>query len=253
MNLSLYENASALRGLEQYQNVVANNIAASHVAGFKKVAVSFEAVEGGEIARSTHDRLRNEMPGSFPVMKNQIDFVDGEMRETNNPQDLALRGDGFFALLNQNGDAVYSRDGQFYTNSEGVLVNSMGHEFSDVGGNNIQVVPDGGTLTIDKEGQVFQNDQVVGQIGVFSFEDPLNDLQKVGGGFIAKDENVDPEQSDPENFTIMQGYIEQSNVSAIEEMISLIEVSRAHEANQKMIQTFDQNIGKAIGTLGQTT
>ena len=253
MNLSLYENASALRGLEQYQNVVANNIAASHVAGFKKVAVSFEAVEGGEIARSTHDRLRNEMPGPFPVMKNQIDFVDGEMRETNNPQDLALRGDGFFALLNQNGDAVYSRDGQFYTNSEGVLVNSMGHEFSDVGGNNIQVVPDGGTLTIDKEGQVFQNDQVVGQIGVFSFEDPLNDLQKVGGGFIAKDENVEPEQSDPENFTIMQGYIEQSNVSAIEEMISLIEVSRAHEANQKMIQTFDQNIGKAIGTLGQTT
>ena len=62
-------------------------------------------------------------------MKNQIDFVDGEMRETNNPQDLALRGDGFFALLNQNGDAVYSRDGQFYTNSEGVLVNSMGMSF----------------------------------------------------------------------------------------------------------------------------
>ena len=96
MNLSLYENASALRGLEQYQNVIANNIAASHVAGFKKVAVSFEAVEGGEIARSTHDRLRNEMPGSFPVMKNQVDYNEGEMKETNNPMDLALRGDGFF-------------------------------------------------------------------------------------------------------------------------------------------------------------
>ena len=68
-----------------------------------------------------------------------------------------------------------------------------------------------------------------------------------------KEDTIQPEQSDPENFTIMQGYLEQSNVSAIEEMISLIEVSRAHEANQKMIQTFDQNIGKAIGTLGQTT
>ena len=66
-----------LRGLEQYQNVIANNIAASHVAGFKKVAVSFEAVEGGEIARSTHDRLRNEMPGSFPIMKNQVDYNEG--------------------------------------------------------------------------------------------------------------------------------------------------------------------------------
>ena len=91
VNLSLYENASALRGLEQYQNVIANNIAASHVAGFKKVAVSFEAVEGGEIARSTHDRLRNEMPGSFPVMKNQVDYNEGEMKETNNPMDLAIK------------------------------------------------------------------------------------------------------------------------------------------------------------------
>jgi flagellar basal-body rod protein FlgG len=74
----------------------------------------------------------------------------------------------------------------------------------------------------------------------------------VGGGFVAKEVDVVPEVSDPSQFTVMQGYLESSNVSAIEEMIGLIEVSRAHEANQKMIQTFDQNIGKAIGTLGQT-
>ena len=65
--------------------------------------------------------------------------------------------------------------------------------------------------------------------------------------------NTQPEIAEAESFTIMQGYLENSNVSAIEEMIGLIEVSRAHEANQKMIQTFDQNIGKAIGTLGQTS
>ena len=69
---------------------------------------------------------------------------------------------------------------------------------------------------------------------------------------MAKDPEANPEVTDPTQFTIMQGYLESSNVSAIEEMIGLIEVSRAHEANQKMIQTFDQNIGKAIGTLGQT-
>ena len=252
MNLSLFENASALRGLEQYQNVIANNIASSHVAGFKKVAVSFEAVEGGEIARSTHDRLRNEMPGSFPVMKNQVDFNEGEMRETNNPMDMALRGDGFFALQNSNGDSVYTRDGQFYVNANGNMVNSMGHEFSDTGGSSIQTVPGGGDLSIDKEGLIYQDGQNIGQVGVFVFEDPLMDLQKVGGGFVPKEENIAPEQADPAQFTIMQGYLESSNVSAIEEMIGLIEVSRAHEANQKMIQTFDQNIGKAIGTLGQT-
>ena len=79
------------------------------------------------------------------------------------------------------------------------------------------------------------------------------DLQKVGGGFVSKDPETQPEIAEAESFTIMQGYLENSNVSAIEEMIGLIEVSRAHEANQKMIQTFDQNIGKAIGTLGQTS
>jgi len=115
------------------------------------------------------------------------------------------------------------------------------------------VIPGQGDVTIDKEGQVFQMEQLVGQVGVFAFENPLLNLQKVGGGFVAKEEGVVPESADPENFTILQGFLENSNVSAIEEMIGLIEVSRAHEANQKMIQTFDQNIGKAIGTLGQTS
>jgi flagellar basal body rod protein FlgG len=175
------------------------------------------------------------------------------MKETSNPMDLALRGDGFFALVNQNGDSVYTRDGQFYVDSQGAMVNSMGHQFSDDGGASIQTIPGGGDLTIDKEGQIFQGNQNIGKLGVFTFENPLLDLQKVGGGFVAKDPETEPAVADPGNFTIMQGYLESSNVSAIEEMIGLIEVSRAHEANQKMIQTFDQNIGKAIGTLGQTS
>lgn len=253
MNLSLYENASALRGLEQYQNVIANNIAASHVAGFKKVAVSFEGVDGGEIARSTHGRLRNEMPGSFPVMKNQVDFNEGEIKETHNPLDMAIQGDGFFALINANGDRIYTRDGQFYSNSEGRIVNSMGHEFADEGGNTIDLIPGLGDPLIDHDGQVFQGEQLVAKLGIFNFDEPVKQLQKVGGGFITKEEGIEPENAEPKSFKILQGFLENSNVSAIEEMIGLIEVSRAHEANQKMVQAFDENIGKAIGALGQTS
>ena len=252
MNLALFENASALRGLEQYQNVIAHNIAASHVAGFKKAVVSFEAVEGGEIARSTHDRLKNEMPGSFPVMKNQVDYSEGELRQTNNPGDMALRGEGFFGLQNVNGDIVYTRDGQHYVNADGAIVNSMGHEFIDMGGNAIQVVPGGGELSVDKEGQIFQGGQLLGEVGVFVFNDPLMDLKKVGGGFIAEEPGVEPTPAQGGTFTILQGHLEDSNVSSLQEMIGLIEVSRAHEANYKMIQHFDQNVGKAIGTLGHT-
>jgi len=193
------------------------------------------------------------MPGSFPVMKNQVDYNAGELKETSNPLDLAISGEGFFALINANGDKVYTRDGQFYSNSEGTLVNSMGHEFSDEGGNSITLTPGQPDPLIDEEGQIFQGEQLVGNLGVFVFEDPLTQLQKVGGGFISKDEGFEPENAQPENFKVLQGFLESSNVSAIEEMIGLIEVSRAHEANQKMIQSFDENIGKAIGALGQTS
>jgi flagellar basal-body rod protein FlgF len=129
----------------------------------------------------------------------------------------------------------------------------MGHEFSDEGGNPISFVPGQPDPFIDQEGQVFQGDQLIAKLGVFAFEDPTTQLRKVGGGFAVKDPNFEPEVASPENFKVLQGFIENSNVSAIEEMVGLIEVSRAHEANQKMIQSFDENIGKAIGALGQTS
>ena len=109
MNLSLFENASALRGLEQYQNVIANNIAASHVAGFKKVVASFEAVEGGEIARSTTIDFVTRY-WFISSDEKPRDYHEGEMK-THNPMDLALRGEGFFALMNTNGDSVYTVTG----------------------------------------------------------------------------------------------------------------------------------------------
>ena len=253
MNLSLYENAAALRGLQEYQDIIANNIAASHVAGFKAGAVGFEAVEAGEFARSTHDRLKNEMPGSFPLVRSEIDYAEGELRQTNNDMDLALHGDGFFALLSVNGDTTYTRDGQFYVNADGVLVNVMGYEFANTGGSNIRVAEGGSPLTIDKEGQIFQDGVLVDQIGVFTFDDPNADLRKIGGGFQPRRPEAVPTEAEPGQYQIMQGFLESSNVSAIREMVNLIELTRAHEANQKMIQAYDQNIGRAIGTLGHTT
>jgi flagellar basal body rod protein FlgG len=253
VNLSLYENAAALRGLQEHQDIIANNIAASHVAGYKAGAVGFEAVEGGEIARSTHDRLKNEMPGSFPVIRSEIDYAPGEMRQTGNDMDLALHGEGFFALNSVNGDTIFTRDGQFYVNADGILVNVMGFEFSNDGGSSIRVTEGGSPLTIDKEGQVFQDGELVDTIGVFTFENPKADLRKVGGGFMTRRPEAVPIEAEAGQFQVMQGFLENSNVSAIREMINLIEVGRAHEANQKMIQAFDQNIGRAIGTLGNTT
>ena len=85
-------------------------------------------MEGGEIARSTHDKLKNEMPGSFPQETKSITMK--ELRETNNPMDLACVAK-VFRCLTKARDSVYTWDGQFYVNADGEMVNSMGHQFAD--------------------------------------------------------------------------------------------------------------------------
>ena len=185
-------------------------------------------------------------------MKNQVDYHEGELRETNNPMDWLCVVKVFRSSQRKRGFRLHQGRSVLLLMPMERWSIAWGTSLPDAGGCKYQTIPGGGDLTIDKEGQVFQNGQVVGQVGVFVFENPLLDLQKVGGGFVAKEAETEPQPAEAQQFTIMQGYLESSNVSAIEEMIGLIEVSRAHEANQKMIQTFDQNIGKAIGTLGQT-
>ena len=133
------------------------------------------------------------------------------------------------------------------------MINVMGLEFPNVGGSNIRVTEGGSPLTVDKEGQIFQDGVLVDQIGVFTFDNPTADLRKVGGGFQPRRPEAVPIQAEPEQYQIMQGFLENSNVSAIREMINLIELTRAHEANQKMIQAYDENIVRAIVTLGLTT
>ena len=83
------------------------------------------------------------------------------------------------ALINQNGDSVYTRDGQFYIDAQGDMVNSMGHQFSDESGSSIQTVPGGGEITVDKEGQVFQGNQNIAQLGVFTFENHFLTYKKL--------------------------------------------------------------------------
>ena len=129
----------------------------------------------------------------------------------------------------------------------------MGHEFSDEGGNTIDLIPGVGDPLIDQDGQVFQGEQLIAKLGVFVFDEPVSQLRKLEVVSSPKKKVLSQSQQKPQSFKVLQGFLENSNVSAIEEMIGLIEVSRAHEANQKMVQAFDENIGKAIGALGQTS
>ena len=247
VNISVYQNASAIRSVEQGQDITAHNIATSSVAGYKKTDASYESIRVAKLPKETLTDFLRGTPAQFPYIDGKITFRQGEMRQTSNDHDLTIEGEGFFEMEPPEGDNMYTRDGQFHVNSEGVLVNSRGNVLQGENGR-IQLIPSLGKFTVNKEGGVFQGNTLTGRIRVMNFEDPQK-LRRVEGGFMAGGQ--EPQQI--EEPKLLQGFLENSNVNPLREMVNMISLSRIHEANNKMIQNYDQLFGKAISILGQTS
>ena len=246
MNISVYQNASAIRSVEQGQDITAHNIATSSVAGFKKTDVGYESIRVGKLPKETLSEFLRGTPAQFPVINGQITFGQGETRQTGNSHDVTIEGEGFFEMETPSGDMLYSRDGQFHINAEGVLVNSQGNIVQGENGR-MQGIPSLGDFTVNKNGGVYQGNTLTGRIRIMNFDDPQK-LHRVEGGFMAGGQ--DPSQV--EEPKILQGFLENSNVNPLREMVNMISLSRIHEANSKMIQEYDKIFGKAVQILGQT-
>ena len=194
-------------------------------------------------------RLGINNPG-VRIGENYTDFSQGSFRITDNTYDLALSGEGFFALeyTNKAGETstLYTRAGQFGLTKEGELVNQDGDFVLDTQNRHIRL----NTLTdasIDKSGTIFQDGQAVAQIQVADFED-YNYLEKYGETYYRPIEGA---QMTTANAEVYSGYLEMSNMSTITEMVNLISISRAYESNQKIIQTYDESLGIAVSQLGK--
>ena len=251
VDIGIYQSASALESLQNYQDIISSNISASNVPGFKKTEVSYEAVEAGVYPKVTGSALSNEMPASFASLKGQLNFSQGEVIQTNSPSDVALRGNGFFVLNTMEGDAIYTRNGKFIINNEGILVNNAGHPVQSTNGS-VQTIPGEGEISIDRNGAVLQGTTPLGELKVVFFENPAENLTKVDGGFVAKDDEARPNPVEEGTIQVLQGFVENSNVKPIKEMVNMIQVSRAYEVNTKVIQAMDSLMNKAINTLGST-
>ncbi len=248
MNIGLYQGAAALSGLEEWQQSISHNIAASSVAGYKKTDVSFESMAAGIIGGPAASTLPVALEGETPQATGRVNFQQGQVAQTGNPMDLAIEGEGFFELESFDGKTVYSRNGQFHLNSDNVLTNALGHLVQGSGGS-IQLVPGRGEVGIDKTGSIFQGGVSVGKLSITRFDSPEN-LERTSGGFTPGEKSAGPEQMDEPH--VLQGFIEGSNVSPIREMVNLVTVSRAYEAGQKIIQQFDQQMQSAVRILGDT-
>lgn len=250
MNIGVYQSAASLTALERWQDVTAQNVTASQVTGYRKRTVEFKGIPMGAIESNPgKNKIGNgDTPQPlFPRADYGVSFRNGENFPTQRPLDFAIEGEGFFELKRADGSLTYTREGTFHISPERKLVSRDGYELLNKDGNAVQLIPGGGELTIVEDGLLVQGTTQLGRLGLKNFSKPSDFVPVSAGSFNvvsgAKVVEVD-------NFLIIQGHLEGSNVTPMQEMIALVQIARAYEANQKSMTTQDQILGRAIETLG---
>ena len=250
---------TAYTGMLNQQNkvdVIANNLANAATTGYKKegsTSEAFDAVLAYKIKDQT-SAFRGKKIGTMnlgvKIGENYVDYSQGAFETINNTYDLALSGKGFFCIefTNKSGETStkYTRDGSFTLNVDGYLVTKDGDYVLDEEGRHIKLDPLS-DARIDENGTIFQNDQRVTTIGLEDFED-YNYLEHYGENYYQPVEGATMIEADAK---IFEGYLEASNVQVVSEMVELISATRTYESNQKVIQTIDETLDKAVNQLGK--
>jgi flagellar basal body rod protein FlgG len=236
MNVSLYQAASALNANARWQEIISQNLAASAVPGFKRQDLSFSAVAAAQAP--------NVM---MPEAANITNFQQGQIRPTSVATDVAIDGNGFFEVQLPGGQTGYTRDGELKIESSGQLVTKQGYPVQGDGGPIQLDLNNPAPISIGADGSVSQGGELKGQLKVVAFNEPRL-LTPVGANyFVAKDPGLLPE---PSSASVRQGFLEASNTSPVAEMAQLIAAMRHYEANQRVIQSQDERMGRAISELG---
>lgn len=249
---------TAYTGMINQQNkmdVISNNLANAATTGYKKegsTSQSFDTVLAYKIKDQTSAGISQRigtMNLGVKIGENYTDYTQGAFKTTDNTYDMAISGNGFFCVefTNKAGETStkYTRDGSFTLNVNGYLVTKDGDYLLDRNGKRIRL----DTLSpsrIDENGTIYQNDRAVATIGLRDFED-YNYLEHYGENYYEPVEGASFKAADGQIFS---GYLEASNVQVVSEMVDLISVTRAYESNQKVIQTIDSTLEKAVNQLG---
>ena len=191
------------------------------------------------------------MQPGVKIGESYTDWSEGAMKGTDNTFDMALSTYGFFEIeyTDKGGltSTKYTRDGSFTLELDGTLVTKDGDYVLDTSGNHITLNPIEDAY-IDRQGNIYQgNNQLVAQIAVTDFED-YNYLLKYGENMY---DAIAGAVEVPSQAQVLSGYLEQSNVDIVSEMVQMISVQRHYEANQKVIQTMDDSLDKSVNDIGR--
>ena len=250
---------TAYTGMINEQNRVdtlSNNLANAATTGFKAEGTTSEAFKD-VLAYKIKDtsepgiaRRLGTMNMGVKIGENYVDYSQGPFHETGNDFDLALSGKGFFAVdfMDKEGNCIlkYTRDGAFTLNVDGALVNKNGDFLMSTNNTHIILDPTQ-NFRVDRQGVIYQNDVAMAQIQVVDFED-YDYLERYGENYF---QPVDGATQIASTAQVYGGYLEASNVQVVKEMVDLISFTRAYESNQKIVQAYDETLGKAVNDVGK--
>ncbi|HHF09376.1 MAG TPA: flagellar basal-body rod protein FlgG [Candidatus Atribacteria bacterium] len=249
---ALWTAATGMQAKQLDIDVIANNLANINTTGFKKSRVDFQDLMYQTVrVKGAPNTQENQIPtgievglGVRPAAVQKL-FFQGDAYETGNPLDVAIEGDGFFQVLLADGTVGYTRDGSFKLDAQGRIVTSDGFPLEPP----ITVPQDAESITIGQDGTVTAKiagetePQELGVIELARFINPAG-LQSIGRNlYVATVASGEPQLGTP-GFdglgTLAQGFLETSNVQAVEEMVRMISAQRAYEINSKAISVADE-------------
>ncbi len=245
MDNPIYIGLSRQSGLLRELSVIANNMANADTTGFKREGAVFtefiEAMGSGRPSQNPRESISMGRLGAHVSH-----FESGGLRSTGGTFDVAIEGDGFFLVGTPNGERL-SRAGHFMTDREGMLINASGLPILDDAGGQIQIPQEVNVLAIAGDGTMSADGIEVGRLGVVTaapenLRREGNNLWEAVNGYVPVDEP-----------RIIQGFLEDSNVQPVAEMARMIEVQRAYDAGQKLLDIENDRIKSVITTVRQLT
>ncbi len=238
MDNSLFTTLTRQSGLMREMQTVANNIANLSTTGFRAEGVIFaeyvaelEGVNGGGLSMANAS-------GRLVQMR------QGELDPTGGSFDFAIEGDGFFLLQTPDGDNL-TRAGSFMPGATGELVNPDGYMLLDAGGAPIFVPPDAQSISLARDGTLSADGRPVALLGLWQPVDQSDLAHRDGVRFA-----VAGEMEPVLDATILQGFLENSNVDPVSQIARMIEVQRAYEMGQGFLEREDERVRGFLRTVG---
>ncbi len=229
-----YTTLSRQSGLAREMQIVANNIANAATTGFRAEGLIFseyvQSVDAGVSLSIGQGNIGN------------TSFEQGPLTQTNGTFDLAIEGDGFFLVETPAGERL-TRAGAFSPSGEGDLMTYDGYRVLDAGGTPV-FVPPGETIAVASDGTLSANGAPIGQVGIVRPLDASAMVREDGVMFRA-DAGFEPSES----ARVLQGFVENSNVSAIGQLARMIEVQRAYELGQSFLESEDERVRTAMKSI----